>query len=738
MAAVEPQFGAPMCPLSSEESYNPMLQESIHHLLQKIQAGASDFSHFHLIFSRLVQTIPSPPVEIIWFYGAVNVHTHKAIVGHHDPKVRLAGLKDLFHLLVACSESSTSLKRVAVLAPLVFELYNLVQGLKIEKNPCLDGNIYEEICCLLERIVSFISICCCSSAFAHDNSPALSCCFLDLVRVWTFQRCQLDMENTDYFKVFFPAVSQEIHNRLREGCGVGYLAGVVMFQCFLLRLCLNLGSFGAEKKLLAGDMVTGFRSCYFFDVLMEMLLEPTLSVTCLLSPTFPSDLIDITGGTIIPNRDGEVLLQKALFYSIITVDYPFSHPESDMHTCSTHLKGLAMSWLFAAEKALSFLRERLDKSEANAYAEAFFNSVSHSRLMGWLINKLCINDIVIQRVSSCPAALFDWIADLHNQVSDPDILRLQEKVKRFRSRPNTKTCADLEMVSSIPGVHCCSESNERGRKRKDVTHAEMGLQFKMLKHHFCDNSFNRSLPFQNDDGWVKKNEMGSPSHEDDMEIIDASCHVYISECIPDGLIRDKSYSTMIRILSNRSNQSSFGNAEKSGSSGLASFGNSKSLFFCTTFLVLAANFFTKIVVPKLCKTCEELCAVCTFSYCGTAVSPVKLSSYETEEDSENDSLRLRLFAIILFLYRLQAAWIKQDPHASTSTRALTVLVEEGRADLGSNAQASNSSPQKSPGPNMIELKNPVRPPFVVELSSFPLMMKSISVTGSSSRTMKVP
>jgi hypothetical protein len=64
-------------------------------------------------------------------------------------------------------------------------------------------------------------------------------------------------------------------------------------------------------------------------------------------------------------------------------------------------------------------------------------------------------------------------------------------------------------------------------------------------------------------------------------------------------------------------------------------------------------------------------------------------------------------------------------------------VEEGklRVDFGSNAQASSSSPQKSPGLKVIELKKPVRPPFVVELSSFPLIIKSISVTGSLSRTM---
>lgn len=53
--------------------------------------------------------------------------------------------------------------------------------------------------------------------------------------------------------------------------------------------------------------------------------------------------------------------------------------------------------------------------------------------------------------------------------------------------------------------------------------------------------------------------------------------------------------------------------------------------------------------------------------------------------------------------------------------------------FGIKAQVKSSSPQKSPGLSVIELKNPDRPPSVVELSIWPLMMKSISFTGSPSR-----
>ena len=78
-------------------------------------------------------------------------------------------------------------------------------------------------------------------------------------------------------------------------------------------------------------------------------------------------------------------------------------------------------------------------------------------------------------------------------------------------------------------------------------------------------------------------------------------------------------------------------------------------------------------------------------------------------------------------------------NASTSVRDLTVRVEDGRLrlEVGIRAHVSNSSPQKSPGLRVIELKNPDLPPLVVELSSRPLMTNSISFTGSPSRIMYV-
>nr|GMD11913.1 hypothetical protein CR513_22217 [Ipomoea batatas] len=75
-------------------------------------------------------------------------------------------------------------------------------------------------------------------------------------------------------------------------------------------------------------------------------------------------------------------------------------------------------------------------------------------------------------------------------------------------------------------------------------------------------------------------------------------------------------------------------------------------------------------------------------------------------------------------------------NASTSDKAWTVRVEGGRLEpaFGSSAHVSSSSPQKSLSVRMPRLKKPLLPPSVVILSILPRMTKSISWTGSPSRT----
>ena len=167
-------------------------------------------------------------------------------------------IKDLFQLLVSCSASCSAAKRIAVLAPVVYELCNLAFDVK--------EHFEEEIQSLLEGVIIYVSICCSGNADPRDGDDGLNSCFLDVIRVWVVDRFGV----VDELKAFFPIVSDEVRKGIRMmGCGVGYLAGVVMCEALLLKLCLKFGFKNSRAELekevrnCAVQTTSGFR-CFFF------------------------------------------------------------------------------------------------------------------------------------------------------------------------------------------------------------------------------------------------------------------------------------------------------------------------------------------------------------------------------------------------------------------------------------------------------------------------------------------
>lgn len=199
--------------------------------------------------------MPDPPLEIIWFYSAITYHSSKAALKDNSNEFLVA--KDLFHLLVSCSSPCNGFRKVAVLAPVVYELFNRV--CYFSRNLSLR----REIEGLVEGIISYISICCgnydkeCGNLL--DNHMA---CFSDLIRVWTVDR------GGNNLGIFLPLASEEICRGVGES-GVGYLAGVVMTEVFLLSLCLKFGAKVSTDELEKGirdwavQIIKGFHNCYF-------------------------------------------------------------------------------------------------------------------------------------------------------------------------------------------------------------------------------------------------------------------------------------------------------------------------------------------------------------------------------------------------------------------------------------------------------------------------------------------
>ncbi|KAL6006005.1 hypothetical protein ACLOJK_040050 [Asimina triloba] len=249
--------------LRSHPNHESFLSESINRFFHESQRRNCDFSSFRSVISRLLQSCADPPLEIVWFYAAVTFHESNS--AKKDVSNRISASKDLLQLIAACSASSDGLKCIGLLAPVLFELHSAVTEFE-----SVSKKKRREIECLVEGIVGYISICTSRDPGGEEGSASLRY-FADLVRVWMVDRMEGNWEVGRGLKMFFPLVSDEIRYGLCEGgCGVGYLAGVVTVEAFLLSLFLRVRSRGQktelakEMKVWAVSTITGFRNCVFF------------------------------------------------------------------------------------------------------------------------------------------------------------------------------------------------------------------------------------------------------------------------------------------------------------------------------------------------------------------------------------------------------------------------------------------------------------------------------------------
>jgi hypothetical protein len=238
----------------SHPNLQSIVNDSIERFLIEIKESR-DLSAFRSIFSRLLQSNLDPPLEIIWLYSAVCFH--EAISHQSDIFAILNAIKELVQLLSACSASCNGSKSIALLAPAVSELYycNLSSKNLTSKEA---KKVRKEIECLIEVVLSYISICSSKVSKGEDRGVLLPG-FSDLVRVWTVRH-----ENgKDAISILFPLVSAEIRDEFcKVGCQIGYLAGVLVAEAFLLRLSLkvqggvggNTGSTASTKSEFQKDL----------------------------------------------------------------------------------------------------------------------------------------------------------------------------------------------------------------------------------------------------------------------------------------------------------------------------------------------------------------------------------------------------------------------------------------------------------------------------------------------------
>ncbi|WCJ29576.1 hypothetical protein M5689_011201 [Euphorbia peplus] len=513
------------------DALQSMIKDSVDRFLTEYRNGTTDFSNFTSIFSRFLQKLPDPPLEIVWFYSALTFHSTKFYAENSSSSSSALMTKNLFQLLVSSSSSCNALKKIAVLSPVVYEFNSLVsEGDKWRKEADI----------LLEVIFSYLSICRGSNFEQHgDEFGDFSCCFTDLVGVWTVERTRESCELGEALSMFFPFVSDGIRNGMvNEGCEVARLAGIVMAQVFLLRLCfkfrLGVSRVELEKELrdCAVQMMAAFRSFHFADVLLKILVEPLSSIT----------------SQSLLNSEDEVFLREVL-YDITIMEYSFLGSQKWIHLPEGCLKSLAITWLFVAHNGVQFLMECGKKSKGVSYVQAFSECCLLSQLFKWVMNQPGRQSKTSKPEVSSPLSLIEWLLILEDEglrVFDDDISKIYAKAIISKSRKGyfvaesdwkhsvycgdyegrgeEKVDSDLEMVDSeettlIAGNLKTSATNGT-KKRKEGMKDEMNRQVKVVKCHIDDNSVTENGYPLDDEALSSGSEVDNPSSDENVEAME--------------------------------------------------------------------------------------------------------------------------------------------------------------------------------------------------------------------------
>lgn len=246
------------------ENYELKLSQSIRSLLGEIREKPT---HYIQDFYELVQARVDPPLDSIWVYAALVFRSRQSPKTEALELDRIAAAEDLFRLVSACSASCGPSKSIALLAPVVCEVYKVIVDFSgVGKDLTLkrrDKKAMKKVKSLVEVILGYINVCCSKDLSDEEVGQKSITRFVDLVRLW--------MDPNAAFESFLPLVNSEVRTTLSAGeCEVGYLAGVVIAEVFLLKLCLNF-RFGGSREDLEKELrswavgsITGFCNFYFF------------------------------------------------------------------------------------------------------------------------------------------------------------------------------------------------------------------------------------------------------------------------------------------------------------------------------------------------------------------------------------------------------------------------------------------------------------------------------------------
>ncbi|KAJ9549474.1 hypothetical protein OSB04_022017 [Centaurea solstitialis] len=467
------------------DNLEPMLNESIYHFLVEFQKGRTDFSELGSIFFRLIQTMIDPPLEFIWFYSALTFHTAKSTTLMNSQSLLLS-VKDLFHSLVSFRNpsGSGSLKQVSLLAPVVYQLVSFRFEI---------SRFRSEFEGLVDAIVSHIVVCCNNEL--EDREVAVGkptvVSWVGLVPVWIADQVTENRGCVDGLQLFLPLSTEEVRRGIGGDCGMGYLAGIVMMESFLLRLCLMFDPGASRKeldkdvKLQAAQIIKGFKkNSTFLVMLFKVLLEPRLPVAELLTTS------------------DELLLRRLLFD--VALDFGcFLSCETSSWLSDDQYKEIAILWLFVTNSALQFVSENGDTAEVDFYLNAFLTSQLPAQIISWVTGGT--HTIPTTPLNSSPKELIGWLLVVEKQgikICDHSISELHEKAVKHN-------LVGIENIveTMVEDAHAPVRINGR-RKRDSMGEVQLQKQMKAIK--YCHENLG------GDDSYCGRNEVGNSVSDQEM------------------------------------------------------------------------------------------------------------------------------------------------------------------------------------------------------------------------------
>ncbi|VFQ87811.1 unnamed protein product [Cuscuta campestris] len=379
------------------KNYQSALDRSIQEFLDSSgDPNSEKFQSLSSNFQELLQCKLNPPLETIWFCSALDFRSSGSEETDR-PSKRLASIKDLFQLIVARSLSSNSWRSIVLIAPVIYELFRFISDLNsLELKSKKQKKLLEEVKDFVGSILGYVNICSEGLAGKFDATEGLIRPVVDLVDAWMGNVG----ESHAGLRQFFPLLSDSSVESINAGeLQLTELAGLVIAEAFLLKLCFDLKECSSRKEV-ESEMrswiscsITVLRNPFFHGTLLLMLLEASL-------PTVASLL----------SSEDEVFLRELLYDAMILVDYSFLNPKQMAQLSSMCVRSISMARLMVTSEAIQMYRKNGNHKKAVSYSRAF----SGSTLPSQIIKMVREEGITSEPNGSSPAALLKWILNVEN------------------------------------------------------------------------------------------------------------------------------------------------------------------------------------------------------------------------------------------------------------------------------------------------------------------------------------